>query len=84
MVGDINLFFSEWVDKNQCEINIMIAEKGFRGKGVATQALRIVEEFATAKYQKDQVIAKIKKGNTASIKLFQKMGYKETNYSETF
>jgi RimJ/RimL family protein N-acetyltransferase len=25
MIGDINLFFSEWIEPNQVEINIMIA-----------------------------------------------------------
>lgn len=48
----------------------MIADKSFRGKGIAGKVLTIVEQFAIAKYHKDEVIAKIKKGNIGSIKLF--------------
>ena len=35
MIGDVNLFFSEWIETNQAEINIMIAIKEERGKGYA-------------------------------------------------
>lgn len=53
MVGDVNLFFSEWIEPNECEINIMIAEKKYRGRGIAARVLRIVEQFAVARYCKN-------------------------------
>jgi RimJ/RimL family protein N-acetyltransferase len=84
MIGDVNLFFSEWIEPNECEINIMIAEKEYRGMGIAKKILEIVERFASAKYHKNLIIAKIKKGNLASIKLFEKAGYKEINYNSKF
>lgn len=42
MVGDINLFFSKWIEPNQAEINIMIARRDQRGKGYACEALLLV------------------------------------------
>ena len=42
MVGDVNLFFSEWIEKHQAEINIMIAVKSERGKGLAQETLALV------------------------------------------
>ena len=35
MIGDLNLFFSSWIEPYQVEINIMIADKSQRGKGYA-------------------------------------------------
>jgi len=35
MIGDVNLFFAEWIEPYQAEINIMIALKNERGKGYA-------------------------------------------------
>jgi hypothetical protein len=33
MIGDVNLFFSEWIEANQAELNLMIAVKEERRKG---------------------------------------------------
>jgi RimJ/RimL family protein N-acetyltransferase len=35
LIGDVNLFFSDWIEPNEAEINIMIAVKEYRGKGLA-------------------------------------------------
>jgi RimJ/RimL family protein N-acetyltransferase len=35
MVGDINLFFHNYIEENEAEIDIMIGEKKFRNKGYA-------------------------------------------------
>jgi RimJ/RimL family protein N-acetyltransferase len=81
MIGDINLFFSKWIEPNEAEINIMIALKSERGKGYAKEALSLIESFARVYYSKDQIIAKIKDDNTSSMKLFEKSGYSLTNHS---
>ena len=60
MIGDINLFFSEWIEPHQSEINIMIAVKSERGKGYAKEALRLVEAFSVVYYGRSEIIAKIK------------------------
>ena len=86
MIGDINLFFSEWIEKNEAEINIMIAVPEYRGKGLARQAMDAIEKFAKGVYKKDTIIAKIKDDNEASINFFTKIGYQfighNTNFAE--
>lgn len=41
-VGDVNIFFSEWLQPNEAEINVMIADSGFRGKGIATTVIQMM------------------------------------------
>jgi RimJ/RimL family protein N-acetyltransferase len=75
MVGDINLFFHDYLEEHEAEINIMIGEQNFRGKGIAQKVLSMMMEFGYTHYNKVYFIAKIKNSNTASISLFKKMGF---------
>lgn len=80
MIGDVNLFFSEWIEPYQAEINIMIAAKEERGKGHAREALKLAEAFAFLYYNKSEIIAKIKEDNIGSQKLFTSSGYNFIKY----
>merc|ERR1719474_794827 len=86
MAGDINLFIQneEEQDLQIGELNIMIAEDKSRRKGIATETLQLILEFARKHFELRQFIAKIQHDNESSIKLFKKVGFVETDYVETF
>eukprot|EP01016_Furgasonia_blochmanni_P050331 TRINITY_DN7767_c0_g1_i7.p2 TRINITY_DN7767_c0_g1~~TRINITY_DN7767_c0_g1_i7.p2 ORF type:complete len:109 (-),score=28.05 TRINITY_DN7767_c0_g1_i7:34-360(-) len=75
MCGDANLYFHNYFDADTAEIEVMIAEKASRQKGIAQEVLKILMRFCAEVYKRDKFIAKIKNYNTASIKLFEKLGY---------
>lgn len=88
-IGDVNLFFSAVEDeenKLQAEINVMIAEKQFRGKGYGKLAVWGMAWFAQRHFPLvSQYLVKISFDNTASIALFtQKLGFTELSRSEAF
>jgi RimJ/RimL family protein N-acetyltransferase len=57
----------------------------FLGKGFGSKVIKIgVEEFIKDKNPKESLIAEIKKDNIATIKAFQKAGYKENHLTYIF
>ena len=54
----------------------MIAEKSARKKGLAIETLKLTMNFAINYLNKTKFLAKIKKNNIPSIKLFEKIGFK--------
>ncbi|CAD8073144.1 unnamed protein product [Paramecium sonneborni] len=77
MIGDVNLFFHQYLDDDEAEINVMIGNKNARRQGFAEEAIKMMMSFGLQQYKKTKYIAKIKDSNEGSIKLFQKVGYKE-------
>ena len=90
MVGDVNLFLQ--VDLNddsgseakigECEI--MIAEPAFRGKGLGTKVMSAMIKYASNKGITKQFIARVGYDNTASQRLFGKLGFEEKSRAECF
>ncbi|CAD6202470.1 unnamed protein product [Miscanthus lutarioriparius] len=66
------------------EIEIMIAEHKSRGKGIGQEAILLMMAFAVEKYGIHTFRAKISESNTASLKLFRKLGFKDASYSAVF
>lgn len=83
-IGDVNLFFHEYIEENEAEIDIMIGDKEARGKGFGKEAVAIMMQFGFQKFKKDKFIAKIKQKNQPSRKLFEKMGYVLVKEIEVF
>ena len=99
LCGDINCFLSDyfaedWTDITDsapksdgkvAEINLMIAEKTSRRKGIAEEALRIFSDYLTCNVKNvNALIAKIQIDNMPSINLFRKAGYIEFKRVECF
>lgn len=41
-IGDVNLFFHDEEDSKRAEVMVMIAEPGYRRKGLAQEAVRLM------------------------------------------
>jgi RimJ/RimL family protein N-acetyltransferase len=83
MVGDVNLFLSQDDnDTSQAEIDVMIAEESYRGKGMGTEAVMLMMIYGMNFLHIHKFFAKIKEENTASIELFKR--YIRWKMSDTF
>lgn len=45
MAGDVNLFFNDYEDAFNCEMEIMIAEPKYRRKGFAEEAVELMMAY---------------------------------------
>jgi RimJ/RimL family protein N-acetyltransferase len=101
LCGDINAFFSDYFsqDWDHCaddsttegptgrvaEINLMIAEKTSRRKGIAEEALGLFMQYIRDQVPEVKIwVAKIQIGNGASVRLFEKIGFKEFKRVDCF
>ena len=84
MCGDVNLFFNDNEDEHAAEIEIMIAEKLSRRKGLAFEALNLMMDYAIDKLNVSQFVAKITSENKPSLELFKKLGFDDIQYIEVF
>ena len=84
MIGDVNIFLHDRDDPGNAEIEIMIAEKQFTRKGIATEALSIMMIYGAKCLGVHRYFAKISESNVASMSLFSKLGYREVNYVAAF
>ncbi len=72
MIGDCNAFISK-NDPEIAEVEVSIAQKEFRGKGLAKEAVQLLMTYISLHLpQVRQFVAKILTQNTPSIELFTK------------
>jgi RimJ/RimL family protein N-acetyltransferase len=83
-VGDVSVFLHSWLDESEAEVDVMIGNSDFRGKGIAKAALICAMKFAHSQKNRTEFIAKINQGNAPSIRLFQKIGFSETGFDSAF
>ena len=84
MIGDTILFFNNSNDPTEAEIEIMIAEKDARGKGLGKEALLIMMWFAITKLNVKKIVSRIGDQNIASIHLFKKLNFLPVSHSSVF
>lgn len=85
MCGDVNLFFNDADgDRGVGEIEIMIAEPGSRRKGIAAEALTLFMAYTHAALGVERWVAKVGQANTASLSLFQRLGFAQTKVVACF
>jgi len=74
-IGNIKLGPINWITRI-APLGIMIGNKEFWGKGYGTEAIRLVLDYAFKRLNLHKVIAGIAAVHQASIKAFQKAGFK--------
>eukprot|EP00474_Spongospora_subterranea_P010778 CRZ11236.1 hypothetical protein [Spongospora subterranea] len=82
-VGDINLFL-EFHEPGEAEIDVMIADKRFRRKGLAWSAVQTMMQYAKEVLGLRVLIAKISAENAPSQALFKRAGFEVTDFTECF
>jgi diamine N-acetyltransferase len=76
LIGLIDLFEFE-PQHNRAGVGILVREN-FQGKGIASQALELVLDYAFNQLDLHQVFAHIPANNNQSRRLFEKMGFKRS------
>lgn len=84
MIGDTNIYFSDPTDLTTGEIEVMIAEPEFRGKGYGKEVIDQMITFSRQVIGVRTFVAKIKETNHASLNMFAKLGFKKVSSSDVF
>ena len=84
MIGDTNIYFADEDDLSTGEIELMIAEPAFRGKGYGKEVLTLMIDFCRSVIGVRTFVAKIKNSNEQSLRLFTNMGFRVTSTSDVF
>jgi len=75
-IGTISLHKIDWIDRRG-EIGYIIGDKSFWGKGVASEAISLVTAYGINRLGLNKIVAGVIEGNTGSMKVLEKNGYKE-------
>lgn len=89
MAGDINGFIypaedSDDINEKYLEISVMIAEKKFRERGLAREAVSLIILYVNIKLSVTNFIAKINSDNSTSISLFKKLYFIKQKFNKLF
>lgn len=74
-IGNIKLHQINWINRSG-EIGLLIGDKKSRGKGYATEAIALLVSHAFNKLNLRKLYIGTVKGNEASKKVFEKIGFK--------
>ncbi|KAK8831692.1 hypothetical protein WA577_005007 [Blastocystis sp. JDR] len=85
-IGDCSLFIDLVDDdeRDMGEFNVMIADKAYRRKGYGYYTVILVMMWAVRYAKLKEFFVKIKKYNTPSIKMFEKIGFTFYRYNRHF
>ncbi|XP_063071888.1 N-acetyltransferase 9 [Engraulis encrasicolus] len=84
MLGDVNVFLTDPDDRTLAEVEVMIAEPSYRGRGLGKEVVQMMMTYAVTRLEVRKFEVKIGLDNTVSIGLFKKLGFNELSMSEVF
>ncbi|KAG7280678.1 hypothetical protein CRUP_023297 [Coryphaenoides rupestris] len=83
MVGDVNIFLTDPSDLSLAELEIMIAEPSYRGRGLGKEVTCMMMCYGISKLGIQKFEAKIGLDNTVSIAMFKKFHFREVTLGMT-
>ncbi|KAJ1956668.1 N-acetyltransferase 9 [Linderina pennispora] len=85
MIGDVNFYLNNTDNPHEAELEVMVAEEAYTGKGIATEVLKLMMHYAINDAKVDDLVVRIKDSNAASIHIFEStFGFVETERSKVF
>ncbi|XP_053731686.1 N-acetyltransferase 9 [Synchiropus splendidus] len=84
MIGDVNIFLTDPADTSLAELEVMVAESSFRGKGIGKEVTQMMMHYGVAKLGIKKFEVKIGLDNKASIALFKKLNFREVSLCNVF
>ncbi|XP_061120816.1 N-acetyltransferase 9 [Syngnathus typhle] len=84
MIGDVNIFLTDPTDPSQAELEIMIAEPSYRGKGIGKEVTQMMMNYGVTKLGISKFQAKIGLDNEVSIALFKKLQFQQVSVCQVF
>ena len=82
-IGTVD-FFEFNTTKKTVGIGVLIAEKAFRNKGYAAEAINLITDYCRNELKLVNVFCNIQKDNATSIRLFEKCGFQYVEEKELF
>merc|ERR1719419_1857288 len=84
MMGDVNIFLTDPSDPSLAELEIMIAEPSYRGKGIGKEVTCMMMCYGVTKLGIKKFQAKIGLDNKVSIAMFKKLHFHEESVCQVF
>ncbi|XP_058477999.1 N-acetyltransferase 9 [Solea solea] len=84
MVGDVNIFLTDPTDPSLAELEVMIAEPSYRGKGIGKEVTRMMMFYGVSKLGVKRFQAKIGLDNEVSVSMFKKLRFQEVSVCQVF
>ena len=75
-IGTISLNNIDWINRSG-ETGYMIGNKEYWGGGIATEAVKLISEYALNRLNLHKVEAGVVEGNIGSVKVLEKNGFRE-------
>ncbi len=82
-IGTLDLFEFDAVKKS-VGIGVLLAEKAYRKKGFATEAVNLIVDYCRNELKLVNLFCNIQKDNATSIRLFEKNGFQFIQEKELF
>uniref|UniRef100_A0A8C7XAT8 Alpha/beta-tubulin-N-acetyltransferase 9 n=1 Tax=Oryzias sinensis TaxID=183150 RepID=A0A8C7XAT8_9TELE len=84
MLGDVNIFLTDSTDPSLAELEVMIAEESYRGKGIGKEVTLMMMRYGVKKLGIKRFQAKIGLDNHTSIAMFKKLHFQEVSVCQVF